>query len=31
MTDMYVLGLGAGSIIAIVAIGLLLILMLRKR
>ena len=31
MTDMYVLGLGAGSIIAIVAIGLLLVLMLRKR
>ncbi len=31
MTDMYILGLGAGSIVAIVAIGLLLILMLRKR
>ena len=31
MTDTYVLGIGAGSIIAIVAIGLLVILMLRKR
>ena len=31
MTDMYVLGLGGASIIAIVVIGLLLILMLRKR
>jgi hypothetical protein len=31
MTDTYVLGIGTGSIIAIVAIGLLLILMLRKR
>ena len=31
MTDAYVLGIGAGSIIAIVAIGLLIILMLRKR
>ena len=31
MTDTYVLGLGLGSIIAIVVIGLVLILMLRKR
>jgi outer membrane protein assembly factor BamB len=31
MTDAYVLGIGAGSIIAIVAIGLVIILMLRKR
>jgi hypothetical protein len=31
MTDTYVLGLGATSIIAIVAIGLVIILMLRKR
>jgi hypothetical protein len=31
MTDAYVLGLGATSIIAIVAIGLIIILMLRKR
>jgi outer membrane protein assembly factor BamB len=31
MTDTYVLGLGAASIVAIVAIGLVLILMLRKR
>jgi len=31
MTDMYVLGLGAGSIVAIVAIGLLLVLILRKK
>ena len=31
MTDTYVLGLGAGSIIAIIVIGLLVILMLRKR
>jgi outer membrane protein assembly factor BamB len=31
MTDAYVLGIGAGSIIAIIAIGLVIILMLRKR
>ncbi len=31
MTDAYVLGIGAGSIVAIVAIGLVIILMLRKR
>jgi hypothetical protein len=31
MTDTYVLGLGAGAIIAIIAIGLVIILMLRKR
>ncbi|TRO48922.1 hypothetical protein E2P60_00220 [Candidatus Bathyarchaeota archaeon] len=31
MTDTYVLGIGATSIIAIVAIGLVIILMLRKR
>ncbi len=31
MTDMYVLGLGGAAIIAIVAIGLLLVLLLRKR
>jgi outer membrane protein assembly factor BamB len=31
MTDMYVLGIGGGAIIAIVAVGLVLILMLRKR
>jgi hypothetical protein len=31
MTDAYVLGLGAASIAAIVAIGLIIILMLRKR
>ena len=31
MTDMYVLGLGGGAIVAIVVIGLILILMLRKR
>jgi hypothetical protein len=31
MTDTYVLGLGAGSILAIIAIGLVVILMLRKR
>ena len=31
MTDTYVLGLGAGSIIAIIVIGLVVILMLRKR
>lgn len=31
MTDMYVLGLGAGAIVAIISIGLLLLLMLRKR
>ena len=31
MTDTYVLGLGAASIIAVVIIGLLLMLMLRKR
>lgn len=31
MTDTYVLGLGLGSIIAIIAIGLVVILMLRKR
>jgi hypothetical protein len=31
MTDTYVLGIGAGAIIAIVAIGLLIILMFRKR
>jgi hypothetical protein len=31
MTDTYVLGIGAASIIAIVAIGLVIILMLRKR
>jgi hypothetical protein len=31
MTDMYVLGLGGGAIIAIVAIGIVLILMLKKR
>lgn len=31
MTDSYVLGIGAGSIVAIVAIGLVVILMLRKR
>jgi len=31
MTDTYVLGLGIGAIIAIIAVGLLLFLMLRKR
>jgi hypothetical protein len=31
MTDTYVLGLGAGAIVAIIAIGLVIILMLRKR
>jgi hypothetical protein len=31
MTDMYVLGIGGGAIVAIVVIGLILILMLRKR
>ena len=31
MTDTYVLGLGTGAIVAIVAVGLVLILMLRKR
>ena len=31
MTDTYVLGIGAGAIIAIIAIGLLVILTLRKR
>jgi outer membrane protein assembly factor BamB len=31
MTDAYVLSLGAGAIIAIIAIGLVIILMLRKR
>ena len=31
MTDTYVLGLGSAAIIAIVAIGLVIILMLRKR
>ncbi len=31
MTDMYVLGLGGAAIVAIVAIGLVLILMLRKQ
>jgi len=31
MTDSYVLGLGVASLVAIIAIGLVLILMLRKR
>jgi hypothetical protein len=31
LTDMYVTGFGIGMIIAIVVIGLLIILMLRKR
>jgi len=31
MTDTYVLGIGAGAIIAIIAIGMLIILMFRKR
>jgi hypothetical protein len=31
MTDTYVLGIGAGAIIAIIVVGLLLFLMLRKR
>ena len=31
MTDTYVLGIGAGAIIAIIAIGMVIILMLRKR
>ncbi|TRO51944.1 hypothetical protein E2P61_04795 [Candidatus Bathyarchaeota archaeon] len=31
MTDMYVLGLGSAAIVAIIAIGLLVVLMLRKR
>ena len=31
MTDTYVLGIGAAAIIAIIAIGIILILMLRKR
>jgi hypothetical protein len=31
MTDMYVLGIGGGAILAIVAVGLILIMMLRKR
>jgi hypothetical protein len=31
MTDTYVLGIGAGAIIAIVVIGMILILMMRKR
>jgi hypothetical protein len=31
MTDTYVLGIGAGAIIAIVAVGLVIMLMLRKR
>jgi hypothetical protein len=31
MTDTYVLGIGAAAIIAIVIIGLVIILMLRKR
>ncbi len=31
ITDMYVLGLGGGAIVAIIAVGLVIILMLRKR